>query len=104
MADAESVDRTIEATWASFVYRQRMSRGMSVREFARRAKVDPSYVSRVEVEGVIPSREVVFRFAGVMEINRDVVMLYAGYAPLGVEAMRTALAAIEAEAEEASNK
>lgn len=72
-------------TFASLLSRYREACDLAVNELARRAGVDPSYISRLERgERRPPSRLVVVRLAATLGLDplaTDCLLVAAGYAP-----------------------
>lgn len=79
--------------WADLVYRRRLAIGLSVRALARAARCDRKYVDRMETDARVPSRDIVLRIAVALELNVDVALLCAGYAPRTPRVLRAALEA-----------
>jgi transcriptional regulator with XRE-family HTH domain len=77
--------------FASLLRRFRERAGLSCNELARLVAVDPSYISRLERgEREPPRRLVVERLAAVLElppIERDQLLVSAGYSPASIEAL-----------------
>ncbi|MCA9178169.1 MAG: helix-turn-helix transcriptional regulator [Planctomycetales bacterium] len=62
-----------------FVRTQRIERGITLRDFARRLSVSPTYVSQVERENFSPPAEpCVRRIARILEVDEDELLALAG--------------------------
>ncbi|SRR6266699_3494610 len=72
--------------FGALVREQRTSRGLSLREVAAQAQVDPAYLSRVEAGKSPPSEHLIERLADVLECRADVLALSAGRLPASVKA------------------
>ncbi|MCL5037212.1 MAG: helix-turn-helix domain-containing protein [Chloroflexi bacterium] len=72
--------------WAKFVKRNREKVGLSRRKLAQKASIDPSYITLIENDGYIPSRNKVVNLAEALEINNDRALLEAGYLPDKIDA------------------
>lgn len=70
------------ALWGDLVYDYRTRLRLSVRAFARRALVTPSYVLKMETRGAVPGRHVVLRVAAALDIQPDMALMAAGYSPV----------------------
>ena len=59
----------MDMTFAERIRELRNDKGFSVHELARRIKTVPSYVSKIEARGEIPSPEMIFKLAEVFGVE-----------------------------------
>lgn len=68
--------------WANYIRDKRKKRGFTRRHLAILAKIDPSYMTLIERDGIVPKRDKVIALADVMDIDVGDMLLMAGYAPI----------------------
>lgn len=76
---------TTNSLWADFVSQNRKSQGMTRRKLAETAGIDPSYITLIEKNGVIPRKDKVIRLAEALNQDTDAALLLAGYAPKNLQ-------------------
>jgi len=87
----QGVDNFVNAPYLAcmepgdFVRRNRESKGLSLRELARRVEVDPAYLSRVEAGKVPPSSRLVARIASWLDCTEEELLLLAGKLPPAIQ-------------------
>ena len=66
--------------WGTYVARKRATLGLTKRQLAMQARIDPSYLTLVERDGVIPNRDKVAMLGKIFG-DQDAALLMAGFAP-----------------------
>ena len=81
--------------WAAFVRERRLALRLTKRQVSKLANVDATYLTRMEVDGYVPSGDVVRRVANALGADVQMALAYAGYLPdeLTVVDVRLALEA-----------
>ena len=85
----------IRAGWAAFVTRRRKELHLSQAALSINVGVHHSYISLIELDGLIPSREKVIRMALALDTGVDETLLLAGYAPITKTGFRRAMASLK---------
>ncbi|CAB4164954.1 HipB Predicted transcriptional regulators [uncultured Caudovirales phage] len=67
--------------FGAFVRREREAKGMSLREMAKRIRVSPTFLSKVETEDWKPGEEKVRKIAEVIGCDAEELMALAGRVP-----------------------
>ena len=67
--------------WGRFVRESRIAAGIRSYRLASASHVEASYISLIECDGYVPSREIVLRIATALSVNRDIALAHAGYLP-----------------------
>ena len=67
--------------FGAFVRREREAKGMSLREMAKRIRVSPTFLSKVETEDWKPGEEKVRKIAEVIWCDAEELMALAGRVP-----------------------
>lgn len=70
--------------WADFVYRNRVTAGLTKRALAAKADCDPSYVTLFEANGYVPKRSLTEKIGRVFGRERE-ALLATGRLPYTVE-------------------
>lgn len=68
--------------WAKLFSALRQRNNMTGRQVAENAGIDPSYITRIEREGLIPRRDKVEALAKALNAEAEYLLLAAGYSPL----------------------
>jgi transcriptional regulator with XRE-family HTH domain len=74
----------LSPSWAAYVKEHRRTRRITRREMARLASIDPSYVTLIERDGMVPRQDVVCRLGRALLLDEDRTLVAAGYAPRGI--------------------
>src|SRR5262245_43681760 len=67
--------------FGAFIRREREAKGLSLRDMAKKIKVSPTFLSKVETEDWKPGEEKVLKIAEVIGCNPDDLMARAGRVP-----------------------
>jgi HTH-type transcriptional regulator, competence development regulator len=67
--------------FGAFIRREREARGLSLRDMAKKIKVSPTFLSKVETEDWKPGEEKLRKIAEVIGCNPDDLMARAGRVP-----------------------
>ncbi|MDO5297570.1 MAG: helix-turn-helix transcriptional regulator [bacterium] len=68
-------------TWSEVIKFHRHRLHLTSRSLAQKAGIDPSYITLMERDGHIPSREKVVALAHALQIEPSALLLAAGYSP-----------------------
>lgn len=71
--------------FGAFVRKNREMKGLSLREVAQGAKINPAYLSRVEAGKVPPSDQLVVRLASLLDCTEEELLLLAGKLPATIQ-------------------
>lgn len=67
--------------WSALVVALRQKNKLTARQVAETAGIDPSYVTKIEREGLVPRRDKVEALAKALNAEADGLLIAAGYAP-----------------------